>query len=484
MKEKNVTDRLTFLAQTFDVFESDTEEKLNIKLTELKSDGYKSNVISNASNFLQDPNKVLAILSLKTNAKERILKKVSVSSEVFASMIAADPTDNKMYVQWMLNLFISLIKREKDHRQDNGIEIAMRLVNEDLPQAREYLTLFEGNKRKRKFGDLCKGSYILKGITDPTDINQYKSLAQLFDAVDPFIEKEPSAVQRTLTKFVESGQAEIPVFDRKFTLYIPKTTAASVVFEKFANWCTARTGNGQFKHYTETYKKPNGKSSDIYIIINNKFFTGESDEVYQIHFETDQIKDRTNGQNVSIFEQVINESEGLSNFFYEELMGMAKDHKKGFENNKYLNFLIKFGFAESLFEFIDETSPIIRFMTMEIPRLPDLTKFKALDMLIITNAKLVELHPSIGKMDKLEMLVLSDNRIKSLPKEIGSLKNVTFINITGNPIKEFPTEIKYLDKSNGGSLHRLGVNVKDIGEENYQRLKELLPTTLPFCENK
>jgi Leucine-rich repeat (LRR) protein len=116
-------------------------------------------------------------------------------------------------------------------------------------------------------------------------------------------------------------------------------------------------------------------------------------------------------------------------------------------------------------------------MTREIPKLPDISKFKMLDQLIITSAKMVELHPSIGKLTNLELLVLPNNRLKSLPKEIGMLKNLTFLNIIGNPIKEIPNEIAYLDKSNGGSLYRLGVVAEDIGEENFRKLKELLPTT-------
>jgi Leucine-rich repeat (LRR) protein len=100
-----------------------------------------------------------------------------------------------------------------------------------------------------------------------------------------------------------------------------------------------------------------------------------------------------------------------------------------------------------------------------------------LDQLIITGANMVELHPSIGSLSKLEMLVLAKNRIKSLPSEIGNLKGLTFLNLMGNPLTEIPTEIKYLDKSNGGSLFHLAVDKKDIGEKNYRKLKELLPTT-------
>ena len=210
MKEKNVTDRLSFLAESFDVFECGEENQISEKLELLAQSEYISTPI------LTQSGEIIAISSYKTNDKERILKKVSICSEVFTGMIVADPSENKMYLQWMLNLFTRLIK-------DGGVinlESAIRFVNEDLPQANNYLTIFEENKRKRKFKELCNGSYILKGITDPTDINQYKSLSQLFDAVDPFIEKDASAIERTLWKFVENGSAEIPVHDRKYMLYI------------------------------------------------------------------------------------------------------------------------------------------------------------------------------------------------------------------------------------------------------------------------
>jgi len=468
MKESNVTDRLTFLAETFDVFECTDEKVLEKKIDGIVVDGHKPNLIKSSNDS------VLAIVILKSNEKERILKTVSVCSDVFAAMIAADPTENKMYLQWMLNIFTRLLKEGKE----TSIASAIRFVEEDLPQANAYLQLFEDNKRKKKFRDLCKGSYTLLHVEDPTNINQYKSLSMLFDAVDPFIEKEPSAVERTMQKFVDSGQAEIPIKDRKFTVYIPKTTAANVVFANFASWCTAREGNGMYNSYTTGHKKPNGKNSDIYIIINNKFFSGESDELYQIHFESNQIKNKSNGSNVSIFEQVLSESEGVTNYFKEELMGMAKDFKKGLENNRYLDYLIQFGFAESLFEMLDADTPTIRFMNREIPKMPDISRFKAVDQLIITDAKMVELHPSMGKLMDLQLISLTGNKLKTLPKEIGNLKKLEFLNLTGNPIKEIPSEIAYLDKSRGGNLFRLGVTLDDIGEENYQRLKVLLPQTI------
>jgi hypothetical protein len=277
-------------------------------------------------------------------------------------------------------------------------------------------------------------------------------------------------------KFADLGKAYIPIKDRKFTVYVPLTTEASVVFSKYANWCTAREGNGMFKNYTENYKRPNGELSKLYVIINNKFFSGESDEIFQIHFETNQLKDRKNGQNVSIFENVIAESEGVANFFKEELTILAKQ-KKTVKSNPYLDYLLKFGFAETLFELLEDNTPIIKFMDRDVPMLPNVSKFKHLDQIIITGAKLKEIHPSIGDLSNLCMLVLANNKLTSLPIEIGKLKKLEFLNIKGNSIETIPNEISNLDKTNGGSLYRIVVDKDAIGEKNYNKLKELLPTT-------
>lgn len=465
MAKGNVADRIEFLAKKFDVFECGEKNKLaDEKKNELKTLGYEVE-------FLINGRGILAIIATRKNSnKERTLKQFCVSFDVFSAMIEADPTPNKSCVQWMLNVFCRYLR-------DNDKLSARRFVTEDLPQASVYLTLFEGNKRKKKFNELAKTSYILKNLKDPTDINQYKSLTHLFDAVDPFIIREPSEVESLLQRYVNSGQALIPVKDRRFTLYIPKTRDASVVFEKFSAWCTAVDGNGMFESYTRNNLKPNGKRSDIYIIIDNKFFTGESDDIYQIHFETDQIRDRRNNS-VSIFEKVISESEGLGNFFYEELMEMARVCKTGLDNNKYLDYLIRFGFCESLFELMDENTPSIRIMKREIPRLSDLSRFKMLDQLIITDAKLVEIHPSIGKLTTLEMISVPNNSLNALPKELGSLKNLKFLNIKGNKIIDIPEELKYLDTKNGGSLGRIVTSEEDIGKDNYQKLKILLPNAV------
>ena len=58
-------------------------------------------------------------------------------------MIDSDPSDKKVYTQWMLTVFNRLLNDYSTHSD------AVRFVEEDLPLASEYLLIFEQNKRKK-----------------------------------------------------------------------------------------------------------------------------------------------------------------------------------------------------------------------------------------------------------------------------------------------------------------------------------------------
>jgi ring-1,2-phenylacetyl-CoA epoxidase subunit PaaE len=129
------------------------------------------------------------------------------------------------------------------------------------------------------------------------------------------------------------------------------------------------------------------------------------------------------------------------------------------------------------------TSSSLRYLYLEdnqFTDLPSLSGISSLTHLSLSRNNLENISPErfIG-LSGVRTLILSQNKIKELPQEIGNLKKLRFLNLNGNPLVEIPSSIKYLDASNGGSLLRLGVNQADIGEKNYKRLQELLPTT-PF----
>jgi len=471
--------RLVYLAQKFEIFTS--KEGQNI------INEYSHNKEVNVYPIKGHNNTLLALKwsYLPNKERKRVITKVTISDTVFTTMLVADPSNNKIFIQWMLNTFMRIIK------EDDNIKEAVRFVDEDLNIANSHLSLFEANKRKKRFGEWAIKNELRKWKMDnkdsdiseweklkyePSDINQYKSLSQLFDAVDPFIERKASDLERAMQHFININEADIPFRDRKWTVFVPLTTEANVIFDKFASWCTAKPGNSMFDRYTKNDKLPNGENSTMYVIINNKMFTGESKECYQIHFESKQIKDQSNDWgNINLYELVLSTSDGIREYFHSELDNRARMSKGDVSNNKYIDYLISFGYTESLFDYLDKNLPIIKITGREVPRLPDISKFKTIDQLLLMKLGMHELHPSIGLLTNLELLSLSDNKISKLPKEIGNLKKLDFFNLKGNPITDFPDEISQLDRSNGGSLFRLSVDKKDIGEVNYQKLKLLLP---------
>jgi Leucine-rich repeat (LRR) protein len=232
-----------------------------------------------------------------------------------------------------------------------------------------------------------------------------------------------------------------------------------------------------FTKYTNDNRKPNKRKSDIYIIIDNNFFTGESQDLFQIHFETNQIRDRSNSSVSNFFQKVISKSDSLSNFFYNELLEMAKQDGRRLPKNTYLKALIQFGFADSLLDLLDKNTPLIKVMNTEIAKLPDMSKFTVVDQIVICDANLMEIHPSVYRIVGLEMLSLPGNLITTIPDEIGLLRNLKFMNLNGSPINYISDSISNLDRSNGGSLETLKIKQKDIGAKNYKKLKRLLPTT-------
>lgn len=237
---QKIEKRIDFLASKYNVYDA---EELATMLEADKASGDESNVefevieYTSTDSIVVERSSIAVLMTEVTKTvvdkmtgkeRNRIKYKVMVNEDIFVNMIAADPTPNKMYLQWMLDVFSKMIKEGKN-------EDARRFSLEDLPQANEYLTLFDSNKRKNVFGELAETNYSLKGVQDPTNINQYKHLAQVFDAVDPFIEREPSTLEKAMKKFVDAGHAEIPVRDRNYTLFVPLTREANVVFDKFSD---------------------------------------------------------------------------------------------------------------------------------------------------------------------------------------------------------------------------------------------------------
>lgn len=389
-----------------------------------------------------------------------------VSEEVFEKVAKSDPTPNLIYMQWLLNNFIRYLKI-------GDWQHAKQYVEEDLSTAFDLLTLFHEIKLNVNFLNHCKKTVVLNSISDYSDIYRYKNLSQLYNALDPFISRSASVLEKKINKFVAGGQAKIDYRDKDWMVYIPLTSDASEVFSDFASWCTARRGNSMFESYTTNNLDPFGNPSNLYIIINTKIFEEDSNcrECYQLHCETGQLKDVSNGSNVDIYDKVNNE--GLGEYFKEKLLPLAKAFKHKLENNHYASYLMDFGYSDIIFELKDSNDTLITFNNRRIINLPDLRKFNLL-YLNLVDCKIEKLHYSLFDQANLVTLSLNKNKITEIPSDIQKMKRLSVLNLEGNPIETISDFISELDSSKGGNLIRLVVS-KKIGKDKVDKLKRLLP---------
>lgn len=450
-KNKNPIKRIEFLAKRFNVFDLEDIESLSendnisddgIHYVEVRDDGDEDNSIYALHSFNE---RKLA------NEGIKVPKNIRVADFVFMDIVRTDPTEHKEYVQWMLTTFTRFIK-ESDYTS------ALMFVKEDLWMATEYLKVFHKQKNKPIFKELCSRNRAFKDISDPSNINNYKSLSQLFDAVDPHIEKDVSKLEKDLRNMVTLKLGDIPYEDRKVMVFTPLSVKSSRLFGGLTNWCTTASKDS-YNHYVNQ-KTPFKTKSKLYIVIFKTYFLEDTDpnkthELYQLHFETYMFMDRKDRriQNVG---KLIEGNDGLSKFFYHILYKMAV--KAGKEERKYVDILYGFGFTDILFDILPSDTSTIKYIDYNIGTTPNLSRLKNTVFFYLYNTGLTELHPSIGGLDKLSILSLPHNKLATLPKTIGKLNELKFLNLFGNELKELPEEIKMLDESNGGSLRFLSIN--------------------------
>lgn len=138
--------------------------------------------------------------------------------------IDADPTPNKKYRVWILRMKKAGLK------------------SEDLYKITEYLTVFDKYKQK----------------LDVKDINQYKSVSDLFAAIKPIKDAIESGVdirsdnQKRKAAARASGDIDVVFESNGWKLLHPKTKDAACLLGKGTEWCTAtRSDNNMFDQYNE-----------------------------------------------------------------------------------------------------------------------------------------------------------------------------------------------------------------------------------------
>lgn len=167
-------------------------------------------------------------------------KKAHEVVQYFAN--TADPTSNKKHTQWILNQY-----KKKNIRQ------------EDSPRIKETLSNFEKHKNKLQNKDL----------------NSYKHLNDVEDAVEPHID---SKSKREEVKDVKHEGAEKIHDENGVQVHHLKTKEAACKYGGGTKWCTAAKKNNMFDDYNSEGKIYHVKARDE----NGKMAK------YQFHHESGQ----------------------------------------------------------------------------------------------------------------------------------------------------------------------------------------------------
>jgi hypothetical protein len=300
-------------------------------------------------------------------------QQVKLTEPTFQIFVDADPSRNKQYVQWIIDVF----KKHALH----DLEEAQRFVVEDMDQATEALEQFDCIKETKKFRLNAKDRP--GAPNNPKDIRQYESVGQLYGVVSGFIcgeddddgedgdtgnlSKRGYKLFQDLMGYVKLGQAKLHKVSDKVIVYQPQTLQSSCEpLGSLASWCTRATPSGGIERetgseYFHSYRgatgqqsrlRPTGELSDYYVIMPIELFqlevpSSHPSYPYQFHFETNQLHDKTNrGIGDSGVTKLLKDYPELKNYFIKELGHWAQESVKqgaGLMDSSYIKYLNQFG---------------------------------------------------------------------------------------------------------------------------------------------
>lgn len=160
----------------------------------------------------------------------------------------ADPTKNKSHTQWIL----------KQYQQG-------RIRQEDHPRIKEALSNFEQHK-----GKLAN-----------RDINSYKSLSDIEDAIKPHLGTPEPVSKRQETKKIKEEGSEVIHSSPNLTVRKLKTKEAACHYGAGTQWCTAARENNMFDSYNQ--------DGPLYVIHHKD--ENDNERKYQYHPASDQFMD-------------------------------------------------------------------------------------------------------------------------------------------------------------------------------------------------
>lgn len=385
---------------------------------------------------------------------------------LFKFFVYCDPSTNKEYVSWFLNLYRKIIKDKIDGaKQPDNVTTQTDNFYEDLmTKVPEALDVFS----------FLKLTNVLS--VDLRDINRYKTINEFIDVVRPYMakddgddsvhtldHKELACIHNFTHESKNPGKAELVFENNEWVIVITHDKEANVEFGKYTTWCTAGT------RYGSMFDSYHGRG-ELFVLIkkghgSKKAIKKDPAVRLQFHFEDGQYMNAED-RPISINEFLFTHKD-IKHYFRNYIIKRVLPYRQKKNNNRQtddIKYLLNLGFGDEIIKILKESKPeVVDFSGHKIE---------------------TEYLEKIGEISSIKKLDLSDCGIDKLPDSIADLKNLKFLKIRNNKgIKVIPdwitnlTKLEYFDCA-GCDIHEIGCisenrNINELVLDANQNLQKL-----------
>lgn len=381
------------------------------------------------------------------------LKYEKQHEKLFYFLVDCDPSENKEYLNWLLNLTSQQFKDRVSIR--DGYTDYIFTISEIQNFYEDLIT--KGKEALETFSFLKKTNAL---DINNRDINRYKTLSAFLDVVKPYLIKDigDDSVHtldhkeiKCIQNFIENGKnptngvgsAELVYENEKWVIVITHDKEANVEFGKYTTWCTA--GN----RYGSMFDSYHGRG-ELFVLIHKGYGSKKSIKQHpeyrlQFHFEDDQFMD-ANDKRININKFLHNEK-GIKDYFKSYIVKTAlpkrRQQKNVVRQMDEIKYLLDLGFGDEIIKILKETKP------------------ESMDFSghSIDN----EYLSGIGEVTSLKRLDLSECTLSELPESIKNLKNLQHLKFRNNPlitvIPDWVSELTNLE-----TLDCAGCDLLEIGD--------------------
>jgi Leucine-rich repeat (LRR) protein len=361
--------------------------------------------------------------------------------KMFNFYIECDPTQNKEYVSWFINLHRHIIKRII-----KGNEASIN--EEDASLSLEHSIFFEDLQSKVKEGlevfSFLKKTNVLS--VETRDINNFKKIADFIDFIKPYMttdmgddsvhtldHKELKCIQNFVQNNKTPGQAELVFENDEWVIVITHDKDANKEFGKYTSWCTAGTRYGNmFDSYHSR--------GELFVLIKKGFGSKKAIDKQpevrlQFHFEDDMFMNALDrGVNINEF---LFEHKDIKKYFKEYIIKRVLPYrqKKNHKQSEDIKYLLKLGFGDEIVKILKESKPkLVDFSghKIEDEYLIGLGEITTIEKLDLSDCGINELPKSIRNLTKLKHLKFRNNKnITKIPDWVGELSSLEYLDCAG-----------------------------------------------------